>query len=64
MLGRKTPDVGSDLYFEEAEWKTLMHYKYRSAKIPDVPPSLGEAISVIASIGGFVSGKKKSLALK
>jgi hypothetical protein len=59
MLGRETPDVGSDLFFEEAEWKTLMHYKYRSAQIPDAPPSLGEAISVIASIGGFVSDKKK-----
>jgi hypothetical protein len=59
MLGRETPDVGCDLFLEEAEWKTLMHYKYRSEQIPDKPPTLGEAISIIASIGGFVPDKKK-----
>ncbi len=64
MLGRETPDIGSDLFFEEAEWKTLMHYKYRSAKIPDEPPTLGEAISIIASMGGFVPDKKKNPAPK
>ena len=64
MLGRETPEVGCDLFLEEAEWKTLMHYKYRSKQIPDKPPTLGEAISIIASIGGFVAGKKKNLELK
>jgi len=64
ILGRVLPDAGCDHFLEEAEWKTLMHYKYHSAQIPDKAPTLGEAILIIASIGGFVSGKKKHLEQK
>ena len=64
IVGRVLPDVGCDLFLEEAEWKTLLHYKYHSVQIPDKAPTLGEAISIIASTGGFVSGKKKYLGQK
>ena len=60
MQGRKTPDVSCDAFLEEAEWKTLAYYKNERPVLEARPPTLWEAILLIASLGGFVGGKGKN----
>jgi hypothetical protein len=59
IQGRKTPDVSCDVFLEEAEWKTLACFKTLKAKTPMKPPTLGEATSMIAALGGYIGGKGK-----
>jgi len=56
-LGRETPDVPCTVFFEEAEWKALSAYITQSPAVADRPPSLREAIRMVASIGGFLGRK-------
>jgi hypothetical protein len=60
LQGRQTPEVGCESFIDELEWKTLHHYKTRSSVPPKEPPSLGEAINLIAILGGYV-GKQGSV---
>jgi len=53
-LGRETPDVPCTVFFEEAEWKALTAYITQNPIPPDRPPSLREAIRIVASLGGFL----------
>lgn len=57
MQGRQTPDVGCEAFLEEVEWKTLMHYKTQSPIPPKKPPTLWEAMRIIAILGGYVERK-------
>lgn len=59
MQGRKRPDVSCDAYLEEAEWKTLAYYKDNIPEKEVKPPTLWEAILLIAALGGFTGGKGK-----
>ena len=59
MQGRKTPDVSCEAFLEEAEWKTLAYYKNNRPDIEVKPPTLWEAILLIAALGGFTGGKGK-----
>lgn len=56
-LGREVPDVPCTVFFEEAEWKALATYKTQSPIPPEQPPSLREAIHMVASLGGFLGRK-------
>jgi Druantia protein DruA/Transposase DNA-binding/Transposase Tn5 dimerisation domain len=56
-LGRETPDVPCTLFFEEAEWKALVAYVTHNPKPPDDPPTLREAMRMVASLGGFLARK-------
>jgi len=56
-LGREVPDVPCTVFFEEAEWKALASYKTNSPIPPEQPPSLREAIRMVASLGGFLGRK-------
>jgi len=56
-LGREVPDVPCTMFFEEAEWKALVSYKTHSPVLPEKPPSLREAIRMVASLGGFLGRK-------
>jgi len=56
-LGRETPDVPCTVFFEEAEWKALNTYITRNPTAPEQPPSLREAIRMVASLGGFLGRK-------
>jgi len=56
-LGREIPDVSCTVFFEEAEWKALVVYKTKNPIPPALPPSLREAIHMIASLGGFLCRK-------
>lgn len=57
IQGRQAPDVGCESFLEDLEWKTLLHYKYQSPTPPDKPPTLKEAIDIIAGLGGYVPRK-------
>ncbi len=56
-LGRETPNVPCTVYFEEHEWKALVAYVTQDPKPPSQPPSLREAVRMVASLGGFLGRK-------
>lgn len=56
-LGRETPDIPCTVFFEEAEWKALSCYHLKTQTPPQEPPSLGEAMRMVAKIGGFLGRK-------
>lgn len=56
-LGREVPDIPCTVFFEEAEWKALVAYKTKNPIVPLKPPTLREAVRMIASLGGFLGRK-------
>lgn len=50
-LGRDVPHAHCTVYFDEAEWKALMAFSSGSPAVPDKPPSLREAIRLVATLG-------------
>ena len=56
-LGRQTPDVPCSIFFEQAEWKALYCFVRQDPKPPDQPPTLREAVRMVASLGGFLGRK-------
>lgn len=57
-LGRETPHAPCTVYFQEAEWKALTAYITHNPVPPQQPPTLAEAIRMVASIGGFIGRKR------
>lgn len=53
-LGRETPQVPCTVYFEEIEWKALVGFIRKSTVAPPEPPSLREAVRLVAKLGGFL----------
>ena len=51
--GRGRQDQANQ-FFEEAEWKALMAYKTQNPIPPETPPTLREAVHMVASLGGFL----------
>jgi len=56
-LGREVPNVPCTIFFEEAEWKALVAYKTKTPQPPETPPTLREAVRMVASLGGFLGRK-------
>ncbi len=56
-LGREIPDVPCTVYFEEAEWKALVAYVAHNPTPPEHPPTLREAMRMVAGLGGFLGRK-------
>ena len=56
-LGRQVPQAPCTVYFEEAEWKALMAFTSGNPIPPDKPPSLRDAIRLVATLGGFLARK-------
>jgi hypothetical protein len=56
-LGREIPDVPCTVSFEDAQWKALVAYITRNPVPPDQPPTLREAMRMVATIGGFLGRK-------
>ncbi len=56
-LGRETPDVPCTVFFEQAEWKALVAYVTQDPKPPNKPPTLREAMRMVATLGGFLGRK-------
>ena len=56
-LGRETPELPCTVFFEEAEWKALVGFIKQSPVVPDKPPTLREALIMVATLGGFLNRK-------
>jgi hypothetical protein len=56
-LGREIPNVPCTISFEEAEWKALVAYVTHDPTPPEEPPTLREAVRMVASLGGFLGRK-------
>ncbi len=56
--GRETPNAPCTVLLEEDEWKALVTYVTKTPVAPDhPPPSLGEAMVMIAQLGGYMPQK-------
>ena len=53
MLGRECPNVSCDVLFSDAEWRSVWHI-VRNEPPPSSPPSLGEFLPILASLGGYL----------
>jgi len=56
-LGRELPEVPCTVYFEEHEWQALVAYVRQNPEVPDQPPSLQQAVRMVAGLGGFLGRK-------
>jgi Druantia protein DruA/Transposase Tn5 dimerisation domain/Transposase DNA-binding len=56
-LGREVPDVPCTVFFEDAEWIALTAFITQNPLPPAQPPSLRQAIHMVASLGGFLGRK-------
>ena len=57
-LGREVPEVPCTVFFEEAQWKALVAFVTRKAQPPENPPTLREAVRMMAmTLGGFLGRK-------
>ena len=57
-LGREVPDVPCTVFFEEAQWKALVAFVTRDVRMAATPPTLREAILMMAKrLGGFLGRK-------
>jgi hypothetical protein len=57
MLGREMPHVPCSGLFKEIEWKALCCYVRKTPVPPEHPPSIGEAMRMIAGLGGHLGRK-------
>jgi hypothetical protein len=53
-LGREVPDVPCTVFFEEAEWMALTAFITKNPIPPTQPPTLRDALRMVASLGGFL----------
>jgi hypothetical protein len=56
-LGRETPDIPCTACFEDDEWKALVVYATKNPVPPPTPPTLREAVLLLACLGGFLARK-------
>jgi hypothetical protein len=56
-LGREIPDVPCTAFFEEFEWKALCCFINKTPTPPTEPPTLREAMRMVAGLGGFLGRK-------
>ena len=56
-LGRETPDMPCTVYFDDAEWKALVGFIHQTPMVPATPPTLRQAMIMVASLGGFLNRK-------
>lgn len=55
--GRQTPDVPCTVYFESAQWQALVIRVTGDPHLPPQPPTLYEAMRMVAALGGFLGRK-------
>lgn len=58
MMGRAHPNVSAQAILEEHQWKALHCFEKKTRKLPQKPPSLAQAITSIAKLGGFAARKR------
>jgi hypothetical protein len=57
MLGREKPDLRCTVFFEDIEWQALCCYVNKTPVPPEEPPSIGEMVLMVASLGGHLARK-------
>jgi hypothetical protein len=57
MLGREKPDLPCTVFFEDAEWKALYYLVNKNPILPPQPPTIRQAVFMVASKGGFLGRK-------
>jgi hypothetical protein len=57
MLGRETPDTPCTVFLKDVEWKALCCYVNKTPVVPDTPPSIRQAVFMIAAMGGHLGRK-------
>ena len=61
FLSRSAPETPCDLILSEVEWKTLHRAANRTRTDPENPPSMEDAVRLIAKLGGHVGAKSDGL---
>ena len=56
-LGRETPELPCTVFFDDAEWKALVGFIHQTPVVPTAPPTLREALIMVATLGGFLNRK-------
>jgi len=56
-LGREVPHIPCTVFFEEAEWIALTAFITKNPVAPAEPPTLRQAMHMVASLGGFLGRK-------
>jgi hypothetical protein len=56
-LGRETPDLPCTVFFEDEEWKALVGFINQTPVAPATPPTLRQAMIMVATLGGFLNRK-------
>jgi hypothetical protein len=56
-LGRDHPEVPCTVYFDDDQWRALVAKHTRSLVPPPTPPTLREALRMVAALGGFLGRK-------
>jgi hypothetical protein len=51
---RQTPDASCLVALTEEEWQALYAHHHRTTRLPDTPPTLHEAVRMLAQLGGFL----------
>jgi hypothetical protein len=57
MMGRSVPNLPCTVLFEDHEWKALYCFARQTQQPPAQAPSLGEAVRLVAQMGGFLGRK-------
>jgi len=61
FLARNAPETPCDIIFDEAEWQTLYRAANFTTSAPEKPPSMAEAVLLIAKLGGHIGAKSDGL---
>lgn len=57
MLGRETPNVPCTVFFKDIEWKALCCFVNKTPFPPLKPPTIREAVFMVAGMGGHLKRK-------
>jgi len=57
MLAREKPDLPCTVFFEDTEWKSLYCWVNKTTVVPNQPPTIRQAVFMLASKGGFLGRK-------
>jgi hypothetical protein len=57
LQARETPAASCTIVLEEFEWKALCAVVHPNSRLPNKPPTLREAVRMIAQLGGFLGRK-------
>lgn len=56
-LGRVEPEASAEKILQRYEWEALYCFTKKTRRLPDRPPTVSEAIKMIAGLGGFMGRK-------